>query len=267
MPDPTKSEPNTAAEGWRAETVYISLERKGISHYAVRGGGDLVATHIPSEDLARRISANPELLLLAEAVAAAYSEGGEFNALTSEYSTADLRELARAALDKAAGRAVARKTVRVYVPRPWEDGTHSLVTAQLYLREEIEAYEGDPAEAPGSLNSYDAERERRGEQAPDAAVLLGLLTGACTHYFIHSPDAERARDYAGDNFNVGDLASELGSADLGRALRLHGIASLDLENRYERYDDWVYDTTLVTEEAFAEEDEGDDDEGEGKDEQ
>lgn len=245
MNDTTETENGTAFEGWDAETIYLSRERKGVSHYSVRGPAGLVATHIPDKETASRISAVPLLLRLASATAGTISADGEINAHLSPFSTRDLRSLADRALSKAGARAAARKSVRVFVPRPGEDRVNALVTAELYSREEIEAYAGDPADAPGSLNSYEAEYERQGRHAAGPRVLLELLTGACTHYFIHSPDAKRARDYAGGDFNVGDLSSELGSADLERAMRLHGIASFEIDDRFEASDCWVYDTRLV----------------------
>jgi hypothetical protein len=92
-------------EQWEAEPVYTSQERKGISHHCVMTGSGadkhLIATHIPTAELAAALAANPELFKLAEAVVAAFSENGEHNSRTAEHSTADLRALAAAALAKA----------------------------------------------------------------------------------------------------------------------------------------------------------------------
>ena len=79
-----------------------------------------------------------------------------------------------------------------------------------------------------------------GDKIRDERELLTAIREGVKSW-LESPDGEDAREYAGDDFNVGDLDG-YGSADLMEHLNKHGITGVVMEEiNYH----WSYDRPLT----------------------
>lgn len=77
--------------------------------------------------------------------------------------------------------------------------------------------------------------------------LLTQLRRAVTDWVNYgSAEALSAWGYAGDDFNIGDLSSCLGDETLLSAMSDHGITGFEINDLPEKYDEWNYDTSLVS---------------------
>jgi hypothetical protein len=100
------------------------------------------------------------------------------------------------------------------------------------------------------------------EAVKGADDLLAAVRRAVTAWFNHkTEESKHAWEYAGNDFNVGDLSSYVEDGDLVACLTAQGVHNLAVETH--SYDgtggqDWVYDTKLVDEEMLEDEEDEDD---------
>lgn len=131
-----------------------------------------------------------------------------------------------------------RRVVTVVATRPWEPGTHAVVTAELLTEEEASA-------VPGHVTCFDAEARASAPSLSEGDVLKRLVIKSVTHWIQSSESGRAAWANSSEDFNVGDLSSELGDEGLGVSLYLHGISSLEIETHSNKSGaTWEYDTLL-----------------------
>lgn len=136
-----------------------------------------------------------------------------------------------------------RKTITLVVDRPWEPGTHAVITAELLDESEMPA-------VPGSLTCFASEAREAGESASQGDVLKRLVVKSVSRWFTTTDEGRGAWESTSENFNVGDLSTELGDGALTECLMLHGIASLDIETYSNNTKtSWEFDDVLVSVEA------------------
>lgn len=110
------------------------------------------------------------------------------------------------------------------------------MTAQHYLRVLVER----PGLPPAQTVLVEVLTTRK----MDVDGLVSAIRKAVANW-VKSGDeeAQALYEYAGDDLNIGDLASYLGSESLAVHLQRHGILQLDLWTPVRG--DWQYDTPLI----------------------
>jgi hypothetical protein len=93
----------------------------------------------------------------------------------------------------------------------------------------------------GYANALAVEAEIDGEQDD----LLERLCRAVTRWVNSTPDGAKAWEYSSQDFNIGDLASELGDPILLMRMADEGIRGFVLSDVPEEDRYWRYDTVLV----------------------
>jgi len=86
-------------------------------------------------------------------------------------------------------------------------------------------------------------------EVKDQQTLRECLTAAATEWLATDCEwAKQAREYAGDDFNIGDLDSYMNDGQFPAILERHGIKELEIEifDVGTTNQDWTYDTALVT---------------------
>lgn len=96
--------------------------------------------------------------------------------------------------------------------------------------------------------------------------LQDAICRAVTKWMIGTEEGKQAWEYAGSDFNIGDLSSHVGDGEndnpeLVRLLEDEGVKNLRISDLADTDDNWTYDTSLVNsgdvEDAFNEDEDED----------
>jgi hypothetical protein len=95
--------------------------------------------------------------------------------------------------------------------------------------------------------TYAVVRCAAGPRVSSAADLHRRIAAAVTAWVRRSAAGREAYRRSGGDYNVGDLAGDLGDPDLGRLLRAHGVRDLTIDtfSAADAPAGWTYDTHLV----------------------
>ena len=87
----------------------------------------------------------------------------------------------------------------------------------------------------------------KGERVSDAADLHRQVTAAVTRWVRQTESGREAFERSSEDYNVGDLAGDLGDPDLTRLLLTQGVRDLtiDVYSSGDAPSAWAYDTHLV----------------------
>jgi len=132
-----------------------------------------------------------------------------------------------------------RITVSAVLPRPWERGTFAFVTAELFAESEL---------SERAIAGYDRVKKELG--GGDIQILKELLKRGVSHWVLNTERGHSVWRRNNRDFNIGDAAEWAGEEEFDAALRLAGIARLNVTTYSDKSDDaWDFDDALVTEEV------------------